>query len=203
MALSSFLKSTRDEARVGELLGRVEEKLGEIPQAYHTLAVSQSFLNDTLYNLKKTMVDGELDLKTKHHIAVAVAAVSGGPNVVKARAHEAQKDGVTDDEISEALAVAGSIATYNVFYKFQHLSGPGYEHFKPGYKLSVFLRPATLTILQVEMICAMVSVINDCPYCVKGHLAKCKELGATVGQIEEALRVAALISGFATFTKID
>jgi AhpD family alkylhydroperoxidase len=203
MSLSKRLRSTRDEARVTELLNRVEEKLGEIPAAYHTLAVSQNFLNDTLYNLKKNMVDGELDLKTKHLIAVAVAAVSGGPNVVSARAHEAQKDGLTDDEIAEALAVAGSIASYNVFYKFQHLSGPGYEDFKPGYKLSVLLRPAVLSLLQVEMICAIVSVINDCPYCVKGHLAKCRELGATAPQIEEALRVGALISGFATFTKID
>lgn len=203
MTLSRRLQVTRDEARVGELLGRVEEKLGEIPQAYHTLALSQNFLNDTLYNLKKVMVEGALDLKTKHLIAIAVASVSGGPNIVSARAHEAQKDGVSDDEISEALAVAGSIATYNVFYKFQHLAGPGYEEFKPGYKLSVFLRPNSLTILQVELVCAIVSVINDCPYCVKGHLAKCRELGATVPQIEEALRVGALISGFATFTKID
>ncbi len=203
MTLSRRLQVTRDETRVAELLGRVEEKLGEIPQAYHTLAVSQSFLNDTLYNLKKAMVEGALDLKTKHLIAIAVAAVSGGPNIVNARAYEAQKDGVVDDEVTEALAVAGSIATYNVFYKFQHLAGPGYEDFKPGYKLSVFLRPSALSVFQVEMICAVISVINDCPYCVKGHLAKCRQLGATPAQIEEALRVGALISGFATFTKID
>lgn len=203
MTLSRRLQATRDEGRVNELLGRVEEKLGEIPQAYHTLALSQNFLNDTLYNLKKAMVEGELDLKTKHLIAIAVAAVSGGPNIVNARVDEARKDGVSDDEVTEALAVAGSIATYNVFYKFQHLAGPGYEDFKPGYKLSVFLRPAALSIFQVEMICAIISVINDCPYCVKGHLAKCRELGAKPEQIEEALRVGALISGFATFTKID
>ncbi len=203
MTLSRRLQATRDEGRVNELLGRVEEKLGEIPQAYHTLALSQNFLNDTLYNLKKAMVEGELDLKTKHLIAIAVAAVSGGPNIVNARVDEARKDGVSDDEVTEALAVAGSIATYNVFYKFQHLAGPGYEDFKPGYKLSVFLRPAALSIFQVEMICAIISVINDCPYCVKGHLAKCRELGARPAQIEEALRVGALISGFATFTKID
>lgn len=203
MVLSKRLQTTRDETRVGELLGRVQEKLGEIPLAYHTLALSQSFLNDTLYNLKKTMVAGELDLKTKHLIAIAVAAATGGPNIVTARAHEAAKDGVTDDEVTETLTVAGSIVTYNVFYKFQHLAGPGYENFKPGYKLSVFLRPTFLTVLQVELICAVVSVINDCPYCVKGHLAKCRELGATTPQIEEALRVGALIAGFATFTKID
>jgi AhpD family alkylhydroperoxidase len=203
MALSSILKSTRDEARIGELLGRVEEKLGEIPQAYQTLAVSQSFLNDTLYNLKKTMVEGELDLKTKHLIAVAVAAVSGGPNVVRARAHEAQKDGVSDDEITEALTAAGSIATNNVFYKFQHLAGPGYVEFNPGFKRSVFLRPAVLSNKQVELICAMVSVLNNCTSCVRGHLGKYKDMGGTLGQIEEGLRVAALVSGFATFTKID
>jgi AhpD family alkylhydroperoxidase len=38
---------------------------------------------------------------------------------------------------------------------------------------------------------------------VKGHLAKCRELGATTEQIEDALRVAALLAGFSTFAKIE
>lgn len=201
--LSKILQATRDEVRVGELLSRVEEKLGEIPEAYHTLALSQRFLNDTLFNLRKVMEGKELDLKTKHMIAIGVAAATGGPNIVSARVHEAKKDGLTDDEVTETLEVAGSIATYNVFYKFQHLAGAGYDEFKPGYKLSVFVRPQFLSVLQVEMVCAMISVVNDCPYCVKGHLAKSRDLGATVPQIEEALRLSALVAGFATFTKID
>jgi alkyl hydroperoxide reductase subunit D len=74
---------------------------------------------------------------------------------------------------------------------------------KPGFKLSVFLRPNVLTQFQVEMICTVVSVVNSCETCVKGHLAKVRELGATPEQIEEAVKVGALIAGFATFTKID
>jgi alkyl hydroperoxide reductase subunit D len=201
MPLTEQLKPTRDEARVAELLGRVEEKLGQIPQAYRTLALSQNFLNDTLYNLKRTMVDGELDLKTKHLIAIAVAAVAGGASAVEARAEEGRSDGLSDDEIAEALAVAGSIATYNIFYKFQHLAGDDYSEFRPGFKLSVFMRPSFLSLRQVELVCAIVSGINDCQSCVRGHLAKCRERGITVTQIEEALRVGAVVAGFAAFTR--
>jgi alkyl hydroperoxide reductase subunit D len=203
MPVSDNLHSTRDEARVQELLGHVESYLGHIPQAYRTLAVNQTFLNDTLFNLRTTMVEGVLDLKTKHLIAVAVAAVAGGPNVVEARRDEARTDGLSDDQISEALVVAGSITTYNVFYKFQHLAGDHYDDFRPGFKLSVFLRPSFITRQQVELICAIISGINDCQSCVRGHLAKCRELGVTIEQVGEALRVGALIAGFATFTKVD
>ena len=200
---SSILQPERDESRVQELLSRVEENLGHIPQAYHSLSTSQSFLNDTLYNLKKHMVEGELDLKTKHMIAIAIATVAGGPNIVEARIHEAKQDGLTDDEIAETFAVVGSIATYNTFYKFQHLAGKDYENFRPGFKLSVFLRPATLTKVQVELVSAMVSVVNSCDTCVNGHVSTCRNLGVTPEQLEEAIRVASMIAGLATFTKID
>jgi alkyl hydroperoxide reductase subunit D len=203
MPVSDNLQLTRDEERVQELLGQVESYLGHIPQAYRTLAVNQTFLNDTLFNLRTTMVEGVLDLKSKHLIAVAVAAVAGGPNVVDARRHEARTAGLSDDQISEALVVAASITTHNVFFKFQHLAGDHYDDFRPGYKLSVFLRPLFITRQQVELICAIISGINDCQSCVRGHLAKCRELGVTIEQVGEALRVGALIAGFATFTKVD
>jgi alkyl hydroperoxide reductase subunit D len=194
---------TRDEARAQELLGQVERSLGHIPQAYRTLAHSQTFLTDTLYNLRTHMVEGVLDLKSKHLIAVAVAAVAGGQGLAEARIGEARSAGLSDDQIGEALVVAGSFSTHNVFYKFQHLAGDHYDDFRPGFKLSVFLRPVFLTRQQVELICAIVSGINDCQSCVRGHLAKCRELGVTIEQVEEALRVAALIAGFATFTKVE
>jgi AhpD family alkylhydroperoxidase len=203
MALSEILHPTNDAARVEELLGRVQEKLGNVPQAYRTLAISQGYLNDSLYNLKKTMASGELDLATKHLIALAIASVAGGASMVEARTLEAQRDGLSDDAIVEALTVAASITQYNVFYKFQYLAGEGYDAFRPGYKLNVFLRPAVLSMMQVELVCAMVSVVNACPSCVRGHVAKAREHGATVAQIEEGLRVAALIAGIATFSKAE
>jgi lipoyl-dependent peroxiredoxin subunit D len=203
MPASDNLHSTRDEARAQELLGQVERSLGHIPQVYRTLALNQTFLTDTLFNLRNNMVEGVLDLKTKHLIAVAVASVAGGPNIVEARTHEARNAGLSDDQIGEALTVAASITTHNVFYKFQHLAGDHYDDFRPGYKLSVFLRPMFITRQQLELICAIISGLNDCQSCVRGHLAKCRELGVTIDQVEEALRVSALIAGFATFTKVE
>lgn len=200
---TTTLRATRDEARINELLDRVREKLGAVPRAYESIATSQGFLSDTMYNLKKVMVDGELDLATKHLIAVAVALVCGGHNIVTACIEEARADGVSDDFITEALTVAASITQYNTFYKFQHLAGEGFDGLKPGFKLSTFLRPAHIALVQVELICAMVSTVNNCPSCVRGHVSKSMQHGATREQIEEGLRVAALMAGFATFTKID
>lgn len=48
MASSTLLQPTRDRSRINELLARVEKKLGEIPFAYRTPALRQSFLNDTM-----------------------------------------------------------------------------------------------------------------------------------------------------------
>ena len=199
MSLTDILQPAVEQSRVDELLGRVSEKLGDVPEAYRTLALSQSFLNDSLFNLRKVIADGALDVTTKHLIAIAVAAATGGRDLLEARALEARADGVGDDAIVEAMTVAGSMTTFNTFYKFTHMAGAEYGALRPGLKLGVFLRPTVLTKLQVELIGAIVSTINACTSCVHGHVATCRELGATVEQIEEALRVGAVVAGIAAF----
>lgn len=199
MTLTDILRPTRDEARTEELLGRVREKLESVPGAYETLALSQAFLNDSLFNLRRTIADGALDLATKHMIAVAVASAVGGAALVEARALEARADGLGDDAIVEAMTVAGSMTTFNTFYKFSHMAGAGFENIRPGLKLGVFLRPSVLTKLQVELVGAVVSTLNACETCVHGHVAACRELGATVEQLEEAIRVGAVVAGIAAF----
>jgi lipoyl-dependent peroxiredoxin subunit D len=199
MPLTEILRPTRDDARVEELLGRVREKLAAIPVAYETLALSPSFLDDSLFNLRRTLVDGALDVATKHLIAVAVASAAGGSDVVEARALDARADGVGDDAIVEAMTVAASMTSFNTFYKFIHMAGPGYAEMRPGLKLSVFLRPNVLTKLQVELIAAIVSTVNGCDSCVHGHVAACRDMGASLEQIAEALRVGAVVAGLAAF----
>lgn len=199
MPLTDILQPTQDAARTDELLARVREKLTLVPESYRTLALSQSYLNDSLFNLRRNLVDGALDLATKHLIAVAVASTVGSAGLVEARALEARADGVADDFIVEALAVAASMTTFNTFYKFGHMAGAGYDALRPGLKLSVFLRPNVLTKLQVELIGSIVSVVNGCESCVRGHVATCRELGASVEQIEEAIRVGSVVAGIAAF----
>jgi alkyl hydroperoxide reductase subunit D len=199
MSLTETLQPSGDEARTEELLGRVREKLGAVPDAWRTLALSQSHLNDSLYNLRKVLADGALDLATKHLVAVAVASAVGSQDLVAARALDARADGVGDDAIIEAITVASSMTTFNTFYKFTHYAGGSYADIRPGFKLGVFLRPAVLTKLQVELIGSIVSTVNACESCVQGHVATVRELGASVEQIEEAIRVGAVVAGIAAF----
>jgi alkyl hydroperoxide reductase subunit D len=199
MPLTDILSPTRDDARTEELLGRVREKLSTVPDAYETLALNQAYLNDSLFNLRKVLAEGALDVPTKHLVAIAVASTAGSAALVEARALEARADGVGDDAIVEALAVAGSMTTFNTFYKFTHMAGAVYAESRPGFKLSVFLRPNVLTKLQVELIGAIVSVVNGCESCVQGHVNTVRELGASIEQIEEALRVGAVVAGLAAF----
>jgi len=199
MSLTDILHPTRDDARTEELLGRVREKLTELPESYQTLALSQSYLNDSLFNLRKTLVDGALDLTTKHLIAIAVASAVGSAALVESRALDARADGVGDDYIVEALAVAASMTTFNTFYTFGHMAGAEYDALRPGLKLSVFLRPNVMTKLQVELVGSIVSTVNGCQSCVRGHVATCRELGASVEQIEEAIRIGSVVAGIAAF----
>lgn len=56
--------------------------------------------------LQKVMSPGTLDVKTKLLIAIAVDAAKGARPGVENLSKQARRAGVTDEEISEALAVA-------------------------------------------------------------------------------------------------
>lgn len=202
----TFLSSVPYTASTEALLKTIRERYGDVPDAYRSIALSQVYLNDTSYNLRKTLADGLLDARTKHLIAVSAAAASHNAALTQAIAAEAHTAGLPHGLILEGLAVAASITTHNIFYKFQHLAGGSngdYAGFKPAMKLMALTRPEELTPLQVELICAVVSVINDCSYCVRAHLAKSRDLNAEPGQIEEALRVGAVVAGMAVFASVE
>jgi AhpD family alkylhydroperoxidase len=56
-------------------------------------------------------------------------------------------------------------------------------------------QPGTLDVKSKELIGLTCSLVLRCDDCVKYHLGKCKEIGLTTAEVNEAMGVATLVGG--------
>lgn len=188
--------------KVQELLGRVEEKLGAAAlPGFKQMANVEAFLQDSFMNYRKFLHEGagNLDHKTREAIALATASALNCSHCVKAHAKAAQAVGWSQQEVAEILSVVATCAMYNTYYKFKDLAGDSkFESMSPQLRAHTFMK-TSLDDKLVELINVVVSNINGCPQCTTGHTRKAIELGLSHEDVDEAIRVSALMSSFATF----
>ncbi|MEX0775503.1 MAG: carboxymuconolactone decarboxylase family protein [Phycisphaeraceae bacterium] len=182
---------------------RIKETIGggQVSLGFQMMGRVESFLQDSYMNYRKYIHDGagKLDAKQRAAIALATSSAMNCHSCVKAHARDAMDAGWSDGQVAEILAVTATCTMYNVFYKFKDLA----ENADLAGR-SVGLRAHTwqkvsLDQTLVELINIVVSNINTCKSCTSGHVEKALQLGLTGDQIDEALKVSAVMAAFNTF----
>lgn len=114
-------------------------------------------------------------------------------NAVLADAEAAVGAAVVDD----AVAAASLMAMNNIYYRFRHLVGrPEYEQRAPRLRMQRLQKPAT-NAADFELMALAVSAIHGCAMCVAAHERVVIQAGLTEDQVHDAIRIAAVIHGFA------
>lgn len=203
MPALSLIDESKAQGQVRELYIRIKDSLGlsHVPNIFQAMAHTPAFLADMLDNHVKVMSDGTLDRKTKEMIALAVSAVSGCDYCVSVHATIGKKIGLTEPQIAETLALASIMSSHNQFQKFKDHSGD--DSFKPmRIGLSeTLLKQKSLSDLQAELIYVCVSTVNTCHTCIRYHVNRAKQAGATPQQFAEAAAVMNLIIVYNNFVK--
>lgn len=190
-------------------LSRLNEKLGidvGAPLALQSLGQQAGeALRDATMNLMRVLApepgrDGGLKQADRVLVAAAVAQALKAPNLVQWFKTLGTTWGVSQDRLSAALAVTYTCTTYNGYYRFRSQldSEAPFEAFRPELRATPFMRSA-LDKWLVELICVAVSSVNGCSHCVKGHVAATLENGGTHAQIDEAIRLEAVLAGLAPY----
>lgn len=113
--------------------------------------------------------------------------------VVAARAAE-QLEPIERDAAASAAAI---MAMNNVYYRFTHLvSDARYRSMPARLRMQILGKPG-VPKLDYELWCLAVSAINGCAACVDSHEQAVLKGGGTAEQVQEAVRVAAILVGVA------
>ncbi|MFZ5476894.1 MAG: carboxymuconolactone decarboxylase family protein [Myxococcota bacterium] len=183
------------------LFARFHQKFGPapLPRCLVAAGSSPTIFRDAMLNLEKVAgPSGALPQAERLTLGVGVAVALGARSLAAWLDAQAQALGVPDAVRKAAVEVAVACRTYNHFYKSRSLLDAG-----PLADTQVQLRatPFVQSALEkrlVETLCVAVSVAMGCKSCTTGHVATATQHGATVAQLDEAIRLQAVIAGLAS-----
>lgn len=129
--------------------------------------------------------------------AVTAALTARNPEVVAAIEHAAAAY-LSPEALSAARGAASIMAMTNVYYRFVHVMGDDSEYAQMPMRLRVQLigKPG-IELLDFELWCLAASSITGCEKCVRAHEASVRDQHGSVEQVNEAVRIAAVIHGVA------
>lgn len=185
-------KAVQAFSRIKEILG-----VDEVPEIFRYMGNSPPFVHDFFMNFRKFVLSaGKLDEKSKLLIAVAVAGQAGCQAFVNYLTEFAEAKEVSQQELTDALAVGATNSMYNVLFKFRDIAGVEvFEGMPVGLRAHTF-QSTSLSDDTVELINLSLSDINACKPCTSAHVAKARKEGVCDEAIYEAIQCAAtMIAG--------
>ncbi len=130
-------------------------------------------------------------------IALASATITRSRDLVAAV--EADAAAHLDPAGLAAARGAGTImGMNNVYYRFLHYMGEAgeYSHMPARLRMQVIGNPG-IDKLDFELACLAASAISGCEACVRSHERAVRERGGTKEQVQDAVRIAAVLNGVA------
>jgi alkyl hydroperoxide reductase subunit D len=127
--------------------------------------------------------------------ALAAAVASRNAEVVDAIAAEAP---LTPEAEAAARGAASIMGMNNIYYRFQHMMGErsAYADLPARLRMQIMGRPG-VDHVDFELWCLAVSVITGCENCVRNHESTVRERGGTAEQVQDAVRIAAVVHAVA------
>jgi lipoyl-dependent peroxiredoxin subunit D len=185
-------KAVQAFSRIKEILD-----VDEVPEIFRYMGNSPPFVHDFFMNFRKFVLSaGKLDEKSKLLIAVAVAGQAGCQTFITYLSEFAAAKQVSQQELTDALAVGATNSMYNVLFKFRDIAGVEvFEGMPVGLRAHTF-QSTLLSDETVELINLTLSDINACKPCTSAHVAKARSAGVSDEAIYEAIQCAAtMIAG--------
>lgn len=106
------------------------------------------------------------------------------------------QDILSDEERSDAKAVAAIMGMNTVYYRARHMIGKEfYEQQRAGLRMNRMMKPAT-DRARFEMYSTACAAVAGCEVCLQSHEASLIKEEISPDKIHEILRVAAVVNGF-------
>ena len=130
-------------------------------------------------------------------VALASALTTKHRDVVAAVEAEASGH-LTPAAITAAKGAAAIMGMNNVYYRFNHYMGEAAEYgtMPARLRMQIIGNPG-IEKLDFELACLAASAIAGCETCVRSHEKVVRERGGTKEQVQDAVRIAAVLNGVA------
>ncbi len=155
---------------------------------------------DLKLNLQSVLTQGSLEPKHRWGVAVSVAYATGHRELIDAIVADAAEH-LDDAVMSDAKAAAALMGMNNVFYRFKHFMAQT-DH-ADDYQIPARLRMNRIAKpksdkISFELFSLAVSAVHGCELCVTSHEKVVRDGDLSAQQVQDAVRIAAVLHGVAT-----
>lgn len=151
---------------------------------------------DLKVNLQTVLQESTLSTDQRWGVAVACGLATRHARLGQALLDEARQH-VAPAVVEDARAAAALMAMNNVYYRFKHMVGKDeYQPLPARLRMTRIAKPASNKI-DFELMCLAVSAIGACERCIQAHEKTVREAGLTAEQVNDAIRIAAVLAGAA------
>lgn len=151
---------------------------------------------DLRLNLGNVLDAGDLTPTERYAIALASAIFIRADDLRDALL-AAGADHLSADAIADARAAASIMGMNTVYYRFRHMIGKeSYSQRPAGLRMTRMAKPATSKIL-FELASMACAALAGCEACLRSHEQSLLNEGSTEDRIHQAVRIAAVVNGFA------
>ncbi|GAA2673435.1 MULTISPECIES: carboxymuconolactone decarboxylase family protein [Nonomuraea] len=159
-------------------------------------AALPDYAKDTKLNLGSVTTTSSLTDQQLWGAALACAMATRSAQVIAEVAGEAAGN-LSAEAFKAAKAAASIMAMNNVYYRATHLIGDEqYSTMPAKLRMTVIGNPGVDKV-DFELWCLAVSAVNGCGRCLESHEQVLRGAGMPREQIQEALRIAAVINATA------
>ena len=129
--------------------------------------------------------------------AVTAAVTSRNADVITA-VEDAAAGILSPAALTAARGAASIMGMNNVYYRFLHMMGDqsGYAEMPARLRMQIIGKPG-VDALDFELWCLAASAITGCERCVQAHEASVRDKQGSKEQVQEAVRIAAVLHGVA------
>ena len=161
-----------------------------------------SAARDLRLNIQAVLRCENLNAAQTYGCALTSAWFIGADELAKALLADAQAAGVDEASIDDAKAAASLMSMNTVFYRFRHLvQKPGYEQRPARLRMSRMVKPAT-SKADFELFAMAAAVLAGCETCIRAHEASILKHGLGEEHVQDVVRIASVICGFATALRV-
>jgi len=155
------------------------------------------YAKDLKLNLGSVLTPGALNEQQTWGAALAAALAARNDRLTQAIAAEAAQR-LAPEALTAAKAAAAVMAMNNVYYRFTHLVPKSeYGKLPARLRMNVIANPG-VDKLDFELWSLAVSAVNGCGLCLEAHEHEVLAKGASKPQVQDAVRIAAVLHGVAT-----
>lgn len=163
------------------------------------LSVDARYIRDLKVNVSNVLQNTQhLTRKEALLLAYAVSVNERQPLLQESFSGLAAREGATQEELAEMVALTSLMNTNNILYRFRHFMHKEFYHNQPaGVKMGIMINPVTGKEF-FELASLVISSLNGCELCVTSHEQSVLKHGASESKVFEAVKLGAVIKGLVT-----